>query len=67
MQYTLGQASKATGKSKSVIQRAIVKGKISAHKDEYAQYVIDAAELHRVFPVAVPEEHKFVGGFHKFN
>jgi len=48
--YTLGTASKATGKSKTTIQRAISKGKISAHKDEDGSYSIDPSELHRVFP-----------------
>jgi hypothetical protein len=55
MQYTLGQAAKATGKSKSVIQRAILKGKISAVRDEFQQYVIESSELFRVFPFSVPE------------
>ncbi|MDD4617376.1 MAG: hypothetical protein PHW76_09805 [Alphaproteobacteria bacterium] len=55
MKYTLGQAAKATGKSKSVIQRAILKGRISAQKDEYEQWNIEASELHRVFPLSVPE------------
>ena len=48
--YTLGTAAKATGKSKTTIQRAITKGKISAQKDEDGSYSIDPAELHRVFP-----------------
>ena len=58
MHYTLGQAAKATGKSKSVIQRAILNGRISAKKDEYEQWDIEASELHRVFPLAVPETEK---------
>lgn len=48
--YTLGTAAKATGKSKTTIQRAISKGKISAQKDEDGSYSIDPSELHRVFP-----------------
>lgn len=48
MRYTLGQAAKATGKTKSTIQRAIKTGKISAQFDGNA-YSIDPAELHRVF------------------
>ena len=47
--YTLGTAAKATGKSKTTIQRAISKGKISAQKDEDGSYSIDPSELHRVF------------------
>ena len=47
--YTLGQASKATGKGKTTIQRAISKGVISAEKTENGEYRIDPSELHRVF------------------
>ena len=50
MSYTLGQAAKATGKSKMTIQRAIKSGKISAIRKEDNSYNIDPAELHRVFP-----------------
>ena len=50
MSYTLGTAAKATGKSKPTIQRAIKSGRISAKKNESGAYVIDPAELHRVFP-----------------
>jgi hypothetical protein len=50
MRYTLGTASKATGKSKTTIQRAIAKGLISAEKGRSGEYSIDPAELHRVFP-----------------
>jgi len=50
MSYTLGQAAKATGKSKSTLQAAIKKGRISADQDETGQYRIDPAELHRVYP-----------------
>ena len=50
MPYTLGQAAKATGKSKPTIQAAIKKGRISAVQDEAGRYSIDPAELHRVYP-----------------
>ncbi len=50
MRYTLGTAAKATGKSKTTIQRAIAKGNISADKLKSGGYSIDPAELHRVFP-----------------
>jgi len=49
MSYTLGMAAKATGKSKTTIQRAIAKGTISAHKEKNGRYSIDPSELHRVF------------------
>lgn len=50
MLYTLGQAAKATGKSKPTIQRAIKSGVMSAKRNENGSYTIDPAELHRVFP-----------------
>lgn len=50
MRYTLGTAAKATGKSKTTIQRAIAKGQISANRVDGGGYSIDPAELHRVFP-----------------
>ncbi len=50
MRYTLGTAAKATGKSKTTIQRAIAKGQISTEKKSGGGYSIDPAELHRVFP-----------------
>jgi hypothetical protein len=53
MAYTLGQAARATGKSKPTIARAIAKGRLSASRDETGAYVIDPAELHRVYAVPV--------------
>jgi hypothetical protein len=50
MAYTLGQAAKATGKSKAGISQAIASHRISATKDELGRWQIDPAELHRVFP-----------------
>jgi hypothetical protein len=50
MSYTLGQAAKATGRSKPTIQRAIKSGAISAAKSDDGSYEIDPSELHRVFP-----------------
>jgi hypothetical protein len=51
MRYTLGQAAKATGKSKTTIQRAVAKGIVSGEKGLNGEYRIDPAELHRVFPL----------------
>jgi hypothetical protein len=51
MSYTLGAAAKATGKSKTTIQRAVSKGTISASKGKTGRYSIDPSELHRVFPM----------------
>ena len=50
MGYTLGEAAKATGKSKTAIQKAIASSRLSATKDETGQWQIDPAELHRVYP-----------------
>src|SRR5947209_243352 len=56
MSYSLGEAAKATGKSKATIHRAIQSHKISARKDEATgSWLIEAAELHRVFP-PIPAE-----------
>jgi excisionase family DNA binding protein len=52
MNYTLSQAAKVTGKSKSSISRAIDTGRISASRNGNL-FEIDAAELHRVFPLKV--------------
>ena len=49
MKYTLAEAAKATGKAKSTIHSAIKKGRISAKKNDLGEYIIDPAELHRVF------------------
>ena len=62
MSYTLGQAARATGKSKTTIHRAIGAGKISAEKTANGTWRIDHSELHRVYPevslgtVAAPEK-----------
>lgn len=50
MVYTLGEAAKATGKSKSAISKAIKSGRVSAMKGETGAFAIDPAELHRVYP-----------------
>lgn len=58
MAYTLGEAAKATGKSKATISKAIKSGRISAVKDETGTFHIDPAELHRVYAPTVSNEHK---------
>lgn len=53
MLYTLGQAAKAAGRTKTTLQEAIKKGRFSATKDALGRYQIDPAELHCVYaPVA---------------
>src|SRR5512135_3393463 len=51
MAYTLGEAAKATGISKTSIRRALDKGRISGTKSETGEWRIDPAELHRVYPM----------------
>jgi len=50
MGYTLGQAAKAVGMSKTSILRSIKSGRISAGRDELGQWAIEPCELHRVYP-----------------
>lgn len=58
MVYTLGEAAKATGKSKATISKAIKSGRISALKDETGTFRIDPSELQRVYPISVYSEQK---------
>lgn len=58
MVYTLGEAAKATGKSKATISKAIKIGKISASKGSNGAYNIDPSELHRVYPVNSLSKHQ---------
>ena len=51
--FTLGQAAKATGRSKAGILNAIKSGRLSASRDDKNQWQIDPAELHRVYPPVV--------------
>jgi hypothetical protein len=50
MSYTLGEAAKAVGKSKTTLHRAIKSGKISASKADDGSYIIEPSELHRLYP-----------------
>jgi predicted nucleic acid-binding Zn-ribbon protein len=58
MAYTLGEAAKATGKSKATISKAIKSGRISAKKGETGIFSIEPSELHRVYPVTVEYKHE---------
>ena len=55
MSYTLGQAAKAVGMSKTSILRSIKAGRISAGRDEFGQWAIEPCELHRVYPPITDE------------
>lgn len=50
MSYTLATAAAATGLNKTTIFRAIKSGKISASKDAHGQWLVEPAELHRIYP-----------------
>lgn len=71
MSYTLGDAAKAVGKSKTTLHRAIKSGKISATKLDDGSYAIEPSELHRIFaPVThetAPEPPNRNGTEHQSN
>ena len=50
MGLTLGAAARATGKTKTTLARAIKTGKLSATRLDGGGYLIDPAELARVYP-----------------
>ncbi len=54
---SLSQAAKQTGKSKSVISRALENGKLPATKNESGTYAIDPVDLFTVFPRSTPEQN----------
>ena len=60
MAYSLGEAANAAGKAKSTIFKACKDGLISFSRDGRGRFLIEPAELHRVFPptaVERPTEH----------
>jgi hypothetical protein len=50
--YTLGQAARAVGRSKTTLGRYIKSGRLSASRAGDGAYMIDPAELDRVFRMA---------------
>lgn len=46
---TLSEAAKIIGKTRSAVFKAIKSGRLSATKDAQGHFVIDPAELHRVY------------------
>src|SRR3954454_16508753 len=52
MAYTLGEAANAAGKAKSTIFKACKDGLISFSRDGRGRFLIEPAELHRVFPLS---------------
>jgi len=47
---TLGQAAKTAKRGKATIQKALNNGTLSGTRDASGRWLIDPAELHRVFP-----------------
>jgi excisionase family DNA binding protein len=61
VKYTIGQAAKATGRSKSLVSKAIKDGKLSATRvgtTPTSPMEIDASELFRVYPLMPSRENK---------
>lgn len=54
MELSLSDAARATGKGKSTLLRAVKSGKLSARRGDDGAYLVDAAELARVYPVEAP-------------
>src|SRR3954466_1764312 len=48
-QVTVSQAAQLTGKNRSTIVHAIEKGHLSASRHEFGQYLLDPAEIERVY------------------
>jgi hypothetical protein len=61
MSYSLQKAADAVGVNKSTILRAIQAGKVSATRNEHDQWLIEPAELHRVYPPAAAGNGKAKG------
>lgn len=55
MSWSISRAAKETGLSKSTISRAIKAGKISASRQDDGAYLIEPAELFRVYPRSVAQ------------
>ena len=55
MSWSISQAAKEAGLSKSTISRAIKAGRISASRQDDGAYLIEPAELFRVYPRSVAQ------------
>ena len=58
MSLSLAEAAAATGTNRTTILRAIKVGKVSASRDAHGNWVVEPAELHRVYP---PVEQRTLG------
>lgn len=52
MPMTLTEAARATGRDKSTIRRAVKSGLISGTRDAFGVWMVEPAELHRIYPPA---------------
>lgn len=50
MAYSLAAAAAATGLNKTTVLRAIKAGRITGTRDDFGQWLVEPAELHRVYP-----------------
>lgn len=50
MSMTLTEAAKATGLDKSTIRRAVKSGKISGTRNAFGTWLVEPAELFRIYP-----------------
>src|SRR5262245_18411208 len=62
MPYSLAEAAAATGMNKTSILRAIKSGEISGTEDEHGQWLVEPAELHRVYPPAAHSDASTAAG-----
>lgn len=51
-EWSISEAARAAGKSKSTLLRAIKSGRLSASRDGAGSFVLDPAEVARVYPAA---------------
>lgn len=57
MSWSVSRAARETGLSKSTISRAIKSGRISAARQQDGSYLIEPAEIFRVYPPNVAQPH----------
>ena len=55
MLLSLAQAAKTAGRSRQALQAAIKKGTLSASKNAFGQWEVDAAEVERVYTLSRPK------------
>ena len=51
----VAEAAALVGKSRPALKKAIRKGRISATRDAFGRWMIDPAELTRIYPMVKPE------------